>query len=117
MYNWSIPSHLKAYLDHVLRFNETFGIAAGAGNVRYKGLLKSKRLLLIMTRGSSDYQFGGRNSHMDFQSGYLKLIFSIMGIDNITEITVDGLNDVPQVRESNINKASNQLSEFIASHL
>lgn len=90
MYNFSIPSSLKAYIDHILRFNETFTLAAPGETRPYKGLLENKKLILCLTRGGTDYGEGERNEHMDFQSGYLKMIFDIMGIQHIHQFILEG---------------------------
>lgn len=42
MYNWSIPSALKAYLDQVIRVNETIEISSSDPENPYNGLLKTK---------------------------------------------------------------------------
>lgn len=90
MYNFSIPSTLKAYLDHIMRFNETFTLASPEEARPYKGLLENKKLILCLTRGGTDYGKGERNEHMDFQSGYLKMIFDIMGIQQVHEFILEG---------------------------
>jgi FMN-dependent NADH-azoreductase len=90
MYNWSIPSSLKAYLDQVLRFNETFSTGSQKENKRYMGLLENKTLFLLFSRGSIGYGPGERNEHMDFQSSYLKMVFEIMGVENIYELAING---------------------------
>lgn len=49
MYNLSIPSMLKAYLDRVVRVNRTFA----SGEQGYEGLLKNKRMAIVSARGGS----------------------------------------------------------------
>jgi FMN-dependent NADH-azoreductase len=90
MYNWSIPSSLKAYLDQVMRFNETFIMGSRADGKRYRGLLENKVLFLLFARGSQGYGKGERNEHMDFQSKYLQMVFGIMGIEKIYELAING---------------------------
>ncbi|HEY5745860.1 MAG TPA: NAD(P)H-dependent oxidoreductase [Chryseolinea sp.] len=101
MYNWSIPSTLKAYLDQVLRVNETFKIDPTRVQNPYVGLLKNKTLFLLLSRGEQGYEKGGYNEHMDFQSTYLKTVFTIMGISNIHVITLSGKSpDAEQLKKS-----------------
>ena len=88
MYNWSIPSSLKAYIDQILRVNETFRIDPDNFQNPYIGLLKNKTLFLLLSRGEPGYEKGDYNEHMNFQSTYLKTVFSIIGVSNIHVIAI-----------------------------
>ena len=90
MYNWSIPSALKAYLDQIICVNETIEISTADPKNPYVGLLKNKRLYLLLSRGNGGYGNGEYYEHMNFQSAYLKTVFTIMGIDDISEIALNG---------------------------
>ena len=90
MYNFSIPSSLKAYLDQVIRINETWILDRGNTRNPYIGLLREKKLILIQSRGAVAYDKGGYYHHLDFQSTYLKAIFSMIGIKDTQEVTVNG---------------------------
>jgi len=90
MYNWSIPSSLKAYIDQVIRVGETFTVDPTDLRHPYIGLLKNKTLILLLSRGDQAYEKGEYNEHMNFQSTYLKTVFTIMGINNIHVISISG---------------------------
>ena len=90
MYNWSIPSSLKAYIDQVLRVNETFRVDRTDTQNPYVGLLKNKTLFLLLSTGDEGYEKGEYNEHMNFQSPYLKTIFNTMGISNIHVFSTSG---------------------------
>lgn len=90
MYNWSIPSALKAYLDQVIRVNETIKISGTDPQNPYEGLLKNKSVYLLLSRGNGGYGKGEYYEHMNFQSNYLKTVFNIMGIDDIQELSLNG---------------------------
>jgi FMN-dependent NADH-azoreductase len=90
MYNWSIPSTLKAYIDQVMRVNETFKIDPNNTQHPYIGLLENKTMYLLLSRGGQGYEKGEPNEHMNFQSTYLMTIFNIMGISNIQMVAVNG---------------------------
>ncbi len=84
MYNWSIPSALKAYIDQVMRLNETFSINPGNPAQPYTGLLQNKTLCLLVARGSQGLsKRGQQNEHLNFQTTYLKTVFNMMGIRDI----------------------------------
>ncbi|WP_222597172.1 FMN-dependent NADH-azoreductase [Chitinophaga pinensis] len=74
MYNWSVPSALKAYIDQVLRVNETVLVSKDNPKNPYTGLLKEKKVYLLMVRGNNGYGFGEYYEHMDFQSNYLRTV-------------------------------------------
>lgn len=90
MYNWSIPSSLKAYVDQVVRVNETWKYNPDDVQNPYIGLLENKEVVLLLTRGSQGYEKGSYNEHIDFQTNYLKRIFNVMGISVIHVINLDG---------------------------
>lgn len=113
MYNWSIPSTLKAYIDQIMRVNETWKI--DPDNVRnpYVGLLENKTLFLVLSRGSQGYEKGGYNEHMDFQSGYLKTVFNIMGVSNIHLIALNGASMHLEKLETSVEKAHQEIRESV----
>lgn len=89
MYNWSIPSGLKAYIDQIMRINETWRFRSGKPDGDYVGLLQDKRMFILSSRGDTGYGENEKNEHMNFQSTYLKFIFGIMGVTDITTISLD----------------------------
>lgn len=89
MYNWSIPSGLKSYIDQIMRINETWKFRSGKPDGDYVGLLENKKLFILSSRGDSDYGEGEINAHMNFQTNYLKTIFNIMGVQDIKIISLD----------------------------
>ncbi|WP_025763712.1 FMN-dependent NADH-azoreductase [Dyadobacter tibetensis] len=89
MYNWSIPSGLKAYIDQVMRINETWKFRSGEPDGDYVGLLKNKRLFILSSRGDTGYGENEKNGHMNFQTTYLKFMFGMMGVRDTLIITLD----------------------------
>jgi FMN-dependent NADH-azoreductase len=115
MYNWSIPSPLKAYIDQVMRINETWRPNNNDPQNPYIGLLEGKKLVLLLARGSSGYEAGEYNHHMNFQSTYLKMIFNIMGITDIHIIAINGASTPSQALQDSIDTARTCIEEFIDS--
>ena len=82
MYNFQIPSSLKAYLDHIVRSNKTFQYREG----KYIGMLEKKKCFIVTT-------MGGKNSGTILEEGfktYLRNIFSFIGIKDVVMFSVEG---------------------------
>ncbi|WP_421807200.1 FMN-dependent NADH-azoreductase [Flagellimonas sp.] len=89
MYNWSIPSGLKAYIDQLMRINETWKFRSGEPDGDYVGMLENKKMFILSSRGDTGYGENEKNEYMNFQTTYLKFVFGIMGIKDITMISLD----------------------------
>jgi len=90
MHNWSITSSLKAYLDQVLRINETWALNRDNRLDPYIGLLKNKTVFLLLSRGAGGYERGGYNENINFQAPYLRRVFNVIGITDVHEVALDG---------------------------
>jgi len=117
MYNWSIPSALKAYIDQVLRVNETFKVDRTDMQHPYIGLLANKTLFLLLSRGEQGYEKGGYNEAMNFQSTYLKTVFNIMGITDIHIIAIDGASHDKDDLKKTIDNAHQSIANIIDNQL
>ncbi len=107
MYNFSIPSIFKAFIDNIVRINRTFKM----NGHDIEGLLKDKRVIVINTRGV-DFN-GGNLEHMDQLSPYLKAIFAFMGITNLTFINVSPVQfSDTAARENAIDKAMVEIAHI-----
>lgn len=89
MYNWSIPSGLKSYIDQVMRINETWKFRSGKPDGDYQGLLENKKMYILSSRGDTGYGEHEKNEHMNFQTRYLQFVFGMMGIKDVTTISLD----------------------------
>jgi FMN-dependent NADH-azoreductase len=117
MYNWSIPSSLKAFVDQVLRHNETFTVNPGNAQQPYTGLLENKILCLLVARGGQSYESGQANAHLNFQTTYLKTVFNMMGIHNIHLVAVNGTAMDKEELKKSITTAHHAVKELIAQGL
>lgn len=60
MYNFSIPSALKAYIDQIVRIGRTFAFAPEDAANPYKPLVLGKKMFIISARGGSGFGAGGQ---------------------------------------------------------
>lgn len=83
MYNFGVPATLKAWIDQVCRAGITFRYTE-QGAV---GLLADKRVDIVITSGGVPLE-----SPADFLSGYLKQVFSFIGIEDVNIVAADRMN-------------------------
>jgi FMN-dependent NADH-azoreductase len=107
MYNFGIPSTLKAWFDHVLRAGITFRYTEN-GPV---GLLQGKRAIVVETRGG--HYSEGPGQAMDAQEPHLRAMLGFIGIADVTFVRAEKLGLGPQAREQSIGAARAQLSDVI----
>jgi FMN-dependent NADH-azoreductase len=117
MYNWSIPSVLKAYIDQIVRVNKTFKFNSANIENPYTGLLENKTLVLLLSRGEPGYEKGDYNEHMDFQSTYLKTVFNVIGINNIHVVTINGLSYGPEKLKKSVDTLHQDIKDLIVREL
>ncbi|MDD0977666.1 FMN-dependent NADH-azoreductase [Pseudomonas fontis] len=101
MYNFAIPSTLKAWLDHVLRAGVTFKYTETGP----QGLLTGKRAYVLTARGGIH---AGASS--DHQEPYLRQVLAFIGIHDVTFIHAEGLNMGGDFHEKGLNQAKAQLA-------
>ena len=96
MYNFSVPSTLKAWFDHVLHPGQTFEYTVSG----HRGLLSAKKAIVLIS-SAGDYSEAPA-SGMDFVEPYVRAILGFMGITDITVIKVDAsaMGDVGAARKT-----------------
>lgn len=109
MFNFSIPSTLKAYIDQILRVNRTFVVNNGG----YEGLAKNKKMLIITARGAT-FEPGTPFAQYDFQEPYLRTAFGFIGITDITFIHADNLAAGDEVRQQSLTAARTAIEKVVA---
>jgi len=107
MYNFSITSTLKAWIDHVARAGVTFKYTE-TGPV---GLIQGKKVYVFTSRGGV-YSEGPAKA-MDFHETYLRAVLGFIGMSDVTFIHSEGLG----MGEAAVAKAIAQTRESIGNLL
>ena len=81
MYNFTIPSSLKAWIDQIVRLGKTVGYGPNGP----QGLLARKKVVVITSRGGA-YEKGTAKGAFDFQEPYLRHILGFIGLTDVTFI-------------------------------
>lgn len=86
MYNFSIPSTLKTWIDRIVQPGRTFAYTANGP----QGLVAAKRVIIASTRGG---QLSGQpyEAAMDHQEAYLRTVFGFIGLTDLTFVRAEGL--------------------------
>lgn len=89
MYNFSVPSVFKAYIDQIVRIGRTFSFNPEASTNAYEPLVLGKKMFVITARGGSGFGPGERNEKLNFQDPYLRTAFGFIGVTDITFFQVE----------------------------
>ena len=108
MYNFSIPSNFKAYIDRVVRVGRTFMEENG----QVKGLANGKKVLFITSRGV-EFEAGSPYEGWDSQEPALRYAFQYMGVTDIQFIHANGLDMGDEARKRGLDEAQSKIQELV----
>ena len=111
MYNFGMPSTLKAWFDHVLRARVTFRYTEAGP----EGLLKGKKAVVIESRAGLYSE--GPAAAMDSQEPHIRTLLGFMGIDDVAFVRAEKLAFGPDAAEASIATAIAELGSRTAAEL
>ncbi len=94
MYNFTLPSQLKAWIDRILVAGKTFQYGAEGP----KGLAGGKRVIVAVARGGF-YEAGMPSAAAEHLETYLRTVFGFIGVTALEIIAADGIQVGPEQRE------------------
>ena len=109
MYNFTIPSQLKAWVDRVLVAGKTFHYTERGP----EGLAGGKRVILALSRGGF-YGPGKPAAHYEHQESYLRGVFGFIGLPEIETILAEGVATGPEQRQKALDGALEQIATLRA---
>ena len=109
MYNFSVPTSLRAWFDFVLRAGETFRYSEAGP----EGLLKGKKVIVLTSRGGLYSQ--GPGTAADFQEPYLRHLLGFIGLTDVTFIHAEKIGFGPDAREAAISGAKAEIARVAGS--
>ena len=108
MYNFTVPSTFKAWLDHVIRAGRTFTYSGGAP----KGLLPAGKAVTAFVASGGVYTRGPAQA-MDFVEPYLRVVLGFIGLNDIAVIRAEA-QALPDAREGARRQAFTQIEALAA---
>jgi FMN-dependent NADH-azoreductase len=106
MYNFSIPSTLRTWFDHVLRPGVTFSYSAAGP----QGLVTGKRVIAVESRGGLYSE--GPQVAQDFQEPYLRQLLGFIGLTDVSFVRAEKIGYGAEARAAAIAGAFASLFEF-----
>jgi FMN-dependent NADH-azoreductase len=97
MYNFTISSQLKSWIDRIVVAGKTFRYTEHGA----EPLTSGKRLIAALASGGV-YSGGAPAAPFDFQEPYVRAVFNFLGITDITFIRAEGLALGPEARDKAI---------------
>ncbi|MFB2835992.1 FMN-dependent NADH-azoreductase [Floridanema evergladense] len=113
MYNFSVPSTFKAYIDQIVRVGRTVAFEPDDSANPYKPLVQGKKMYIIEARGDSGFQPGGRYEKMNHHDPYLVTVFGFIGITDITFVHVENDEYGGQKLADSIASARTQIVQLV----
>jgi len=109
MYNFTIPSQLKAWIDRVVVAGKTFRYGANGA----EGLLKNKKAFIASSRGNV-YAAGSPAAALEHHESYLTGVLSFIGLTDVTIVRAEGLAFGAEAKEAAMSKARENIAAMAA---
>jgi FMN-dependent NADH-azoreductase len=109
MYNFTLPSQLKAWIDRIIVAGKTFKYDANGP----QGLAGDKRVIVAITRGGF-YGPGTPSAALEHLESYLRGIFGFIGVTKLEFIFADGIQIGPEHREKALASAMQAVTNLRA---
>jgi FMN-dependent NADH-azoreductase len=109
MYNFSIPSQLKAWIDRVVIAGKSFRYGANGP----EGLVKNKKVFIASSRGGV-YVPDSPAAALEHHESYLTGVLAFIGMTDVTIIRAEGLAIGAEIRERAISKAREHIAAIAA---
>ena len=109
MYNFSIPSQLKAWIDRVVIAGKTFRYGASGA----EGLLKNKKVFIASSRGNV-YAAGSPAAALEHHESYLLGVLAFIGLTDVSIVRAEGLAFGPEAKEAAMVKARENIAAMAA---
>lgn len=106
MYNFTLPTQLKAWIDRILVAGTTFRYTPGGP----EGLAGNKRVIVAISRGG----FYGEGAAAEHVESYLRTVFGFIGVTDLTFVAADGVQIGPEQRAKALSGALEAASQLRA---
>lgn len=107
LYNFNLPSALKAWIDHIVRAGKTFSYKTG----KPEGLLLNKQVYLAIA--SNGVFTEGPTKGWDYAEPYLRFMLGFLGMTAVTTFRIEG-SGIPGIKETAVQKGLESVAAALA---
>jgi len=93
IYNFGVPSALKAWIDHIVRIGVTFSF----DGTSFEGLANAQSAYVLCSYGADGYGDNGPLRPANFLEPYLHFLLTFLGISNIHFVAFEGTTKTPDI--------------------
>ncbi|MEE9100311.1 NAD(P)H-dependent oxidoreductase [Pseudomonas nitroreducens] len=115
MYNFSVPSGLKAWVDQIVRIGRTFDLHIKDGEAEYEPLLRGRKALIVTSRGGAGMGPGGELEWMNYADAWLRVALGFLGIEDVQVIAAEGEEGNPEAFRASYQQAEKALADLAES--
>lgn len=105
MYNFTVPSALKAWIDQIVRIGHTFAYDGAS----FSGLARTDVAYVLCAYGAGGYTGGGPLASADFVTPYLGFLFQFLGISRVSFIGIEGTTGDADRVEAGMSRARGEI--------
>lgn len=110
MYNWSIPTQLKAWIDIVVVPGKTFRYGAQGAE---EGLMGNKRVIAAITRGAF-YRSETAAISTEHAESYMRTVLSFLGVDHPEFVVAEGVTAGEESKTRALAAALDTIQQLVA---
>jgi FMN-dependent NADH-azoreductase len=107
MHNFTVPSGLKAWIDHIVRVRRTFNSTKDG----YVGTLRDRPVFVAVSSGGR--YSGGRVRQPDFLTPYLKAVLNTIGLHDLTFFSIQGTSSAPDIVADARAKTNQEIQNYL----
>jgi FMN-dependent NADH-azoreductase len=112
MYNFSVPSGLKAWVDQIVRLGLTFDHTLDNGVAQYTPLLQGKKALIVTSRGGFGFGPGGELEALNHADPLLRTALGFIGINDVTVVAAEGEESAERTFAVSVAEAEQRLLDL-----
>jgi FMN-dependent NADH-azoreductase len=113
MYNYGMPSALKAWFDQVIRVDKTFTFDLARGDEPLEPTMSGKRMVILTSRGEFGFGPGGVREHLNHLEPHIRVCSKLLGVVKDHHIAIEYQEFGDERHKQSIDKAHKAIPKLV----